>query len=65
MFDFNNNFLDSLYEIFIDIALNLNDYVVKILWILLIYTVLRIFWFFFSRLRITLKYEKKTQYVGS
>jgi len=56
------NFLDNLYEFFINIALNLNDYVIKLLWILLIYTILRIFWFFFSRLRITIKYEKKTQF---
>ena len=64
MIYFKTNFLDSLYEIFINIALNLNDYIEKILWILLIYIILRIFWFFISRIRITIKYEKKTQFLS-
>ncbi len=64
MIYFEIDFLDNLYEIFINIALNLNDYIEKILWILFIYIILRIFWFFFSRLRITIKYEKKTQFIG-
>jgi len=63
MIYFEINFLDNLYEIFMNVALNLNDYIEKILWILLIYIILRIFWFFFSRLRFTIKYEKKTQFI--
>ena len=65
MIDFEFDFLDEMYEIFINIALNLNDYIEKILWILLIYIILRILWFFLTRLRITIKYEKKTQFIGS
>ena len=64
MIYFEIDFLDNLYEIFINIALNFNDYIEKILCILFIYIILRIFWFFFSRLRITIKYEKKTQFIG-
>ncbi|MBA7574219.1 hypothetical protein ES708_16021 [subsurface metagenome] len=62
MIYFENNFLDNIYEFFVNIALNLSDYVVKLLWILLICTILRIFWFFLSRLRITIKYQKKTPF---
>ncbi len=65
MIDFEFDFLDNLYEIFINIALNLNDYIEKVLWILLIYIILRIFWFFLRRIKIIIKYEKKTQFIGS
>ena len=65
MIYFEIDFLDNIYEIFINIALNLNEYIEKILWILLIYIILRILWFFLTRLRITIKYEKKTQFIGS
>ncbi len=65
MIDFEFDFLDNIYEIFINIALNLNDYIEKVLWILLIYIILRIFWFFLRRIKIIIKYEKKTQFIGS
>ena len=64
MLYFENNLLDRIYEFFIIIALNLNDYVIKLLWILLIIIVLRIFWFFFSRLRITINIKDKTKFKG-
>ena len=62
MIHFENNFLDDIYEFFINIALNLNDNVIKLLWFLLIYAVLRILWFFFSRLRITINIKDKTKF---
>ncbi len=62
MLYFENNFLDNIYEFFINIALNLNEYVVKLLWFLFIITILRIFWFFFSRLRITINIKDKTKF---
>jgi hypothetical protein len=62
MFYFENNLLGNIYDFFINIALNLNEYVVKLLWILLIYAVLRILWFFFSRLRITINIKDKTNF---
>ena len=64
MFYFENNLLDNIYEFFINIALNLNEYVIILLWILLIYAVLRIIWFFFSRLRITINIKDKTKFKG-
>ena len=59
---FGENFLDDLYEFFVDISINLKDYVVKLLWILLIYIILRIFWFFLFKLKITITYKKKTEF---
>jgi len=62
MLYFENNLLDSIYDFFISIALNLNDYVIKLLWFLFIYIILRIIWFFFSRIRITIRHEIKTPF---
>lgn len=62
---FENDFLNTLIKFFVNIATNLDVYIEKILWILLIYIILRILWFFLTRLRITIKYEKKTQFIGS
>jgi len=59
---FGENFLDDLYEFFVDISINLKDYVVKLLWILLIYIILRILWFFLFKLKITITYKKKTEF---
>nr|QEE14327.1 hypothetical protein DSAG12_00140 [Candidatus Prometheoarchaeum syntrophicum] len=59
---FGENFLDDLYEFFVDISINLKDYAVKLLWILLIYIILRVFWFFLFKLKITITYKKKTEF---
>jgi len=59
---FGENFLDNLYEFFVDVSINLNDYVIKILVILLILIILKILWFFLTKLKITIRYEKKTQF---
>ena len=53
------NFLDDLYEFFVDISINFKDYVIKLLWIILIYIILRIFWFFLFKLKITIRVATK------
>ena len=64
MIHFENNFLDNIYEFFINIALNLNESVGKRVSRRWIYSVLRIIWFFFSRLRITINIKDKTKFKG-
>ena len=57
-----DNFLNDIIKFFVNISTNLNDYIIKILWILLIYIILRIVWFFLFKIKIIIRHEKKSLY---